>query len=153
MSKENELSVRENKSSLEVQTIDLSGNIPSLKDANELPIDLCGNYWTPESPGEFKKVIFLDIKPQKVLSQSTGELIDLDCVIFAEQNDNGDLITTMNGSIRLVGALQPYVENGTIRKGTMLKITFMGKKKNKTNANFSDNWSVKPIRINLPVVE
>ena len=64
MSKENELSVRENKSSLEVQTIDLSGNIPSLKDANELPIDLCGNYWTPESPGEFKKVIFLDIKPQ-----------------------------------------------------------------------------------------
>ena len=80
-------------------------------------------------------------------------MIDLDCVIFAEQNDNGDLITTMNGSIRLVGALQPYVENGTIRKGTMLKITFMGKKKNKTNANFSDNWSVKPIRINLPVVE
>ena len=113
---------------------------------------MCGNYWSPVNPGEFKKVIFLDIKPQKVLSQSNGELIDLDCVIFAEQNENGDLTTTMNGSVRLVGALQPYFEDGIIKKGTMLKITYMGRKKNKTNANSSDNWSIKPLRINLPDV-
>ena len=43
----------------------------------------------------------------------------------------------------------PYVESGTIKHGTMLKITFLGKRKNKTNANFSDNWSVKPMRIDL----
>ena len=86
------------------------------------------------------------------MSQSNGELIDLDCVIFAEQNENGDLTTTMNGSVRLVGALQPYFEDGIIKKGTMLKITYMGRKKNKTNANSSDNWSIKPLRINLPDV-
>lgn len=153
MSKENELSLRKNESSLDVQTVDLnSGDIPSLKDAQELPIDLCGNYWTPENPGEYKKVIFLEIKPQKVLSQSTGELIDLDCAVFAEQNENGDLVTVMNGSIRLVGTLQPYIESGTIKHGTLLKITFMGKRKNKTNSYSSDNWSIKPLRIDLSAV-
>ncbi|MCS2386850.1 hypothetical protein NXY25_27635 [Bacteroides thetaiotaomicron] len=117
-----DLAIREQESSLDVQTIDLSGDIPSLKDAKELPVDLCGNYWSPVIPGEFKKVIFLDIKPQKVLSQTTGELIDLDCVMFAEQNENGDLTTTMNGSVRLVGALQPYFEDGIIKKEQCLKL-------------------------------
>lgn len=155
MSKENELSLRESESSLDVQTVDLnSGNIPSLKDAQELPIDLCGNYWTPEMPGEYKKVIFLEIKPQKVLSaQGTGELIDLDCAVFAEQNENGDLVTIMNGSRRLVGILEPYITSGVIKHGTMLKITFMGKRKNKTNSYSSDNWSIKPLRIALPAAE
>lgn len=155
MSKENELSLRESESSLEVQTVDLnSGNIPSLKDAQELPIDLCGNYWTPEMPGEYKKVIFLEIKLQKVLSaQGTGELIDLDCAVFAEQNENGDLVTIMNGSRRLVGILEPYIASGVIKHGTMLKITFMGKRKNKTNSYSSDNWSIKPLRIVLPTTE
>ena len=32
-----------------------------------------------------------------------------------------------------------------------LKITYMGKKKNKTNNFQSDNWSVRPLRLNLPV--
>lgn len=152
MSKENELVIKENESSLEVQTIDLSGEIPLLKDAQELPIDLCGNYWTPEMPGEYKKLIFIDITPKKVLSaQGTGELIELDCAVFAEQNENGDLVTIMNGSRRLVGILEPYVADGMIKNGTLLKVTFMGKRKNKTNSYSSDNWSIKPLRINLPV--
>lgn len=151
MSDKNELQVR-NESTVEIQTIDLSGTIPSLKDAQELPIDLCGNYWSPEDPGESKKLIFIEIKPQTVLSaQGTGELIDLDCAVFAEQNENGDLVTIMNGSRKLVGILEPYVSDGKIRNGTLLKITFMGKRKNKTNSYSSDNWSIKPLRINLPV--
>lgn len=150
MNKENELDIVKNESSLEVQTIDLNGEIPSLKNAQELPIDLCGNYWTPENAGEWKKLIFIEIKPQKVLSaQGTGELIDLDCAVFAEQNDNGDLVTIMNGSRRLVGILEPYVSEGKIKNGTLLKVTFMGKRKNKTNSYSSDNWSIKPLRIPL----
>lgn len=149
MKEEKGLSVK-SESSIEVQTIDLSGSIPSLKDAEELPIDLCGNYWTPEMPGEFKNLIFIEIKPQKVLSaQGTGELIDLDCAVFAEQNENGDLSTIMNGSRRLVGILEPFVSEGKIKNGTLLKVTFMGKRKNKTNSYSSDNWSIKLLRINL----
>ena len=45
---EKDLILREQESSLDVQTIDLSGDIPSLKEAKELPVDLCGNYWWNE---------------------------------------------------------------------------------------------------------
>lgn len=153
MSKENEVVVREKESAFEVQTADLSSNsFPSLKDAQELPIDLCGNYWTPEMPGEFKRMFFVEIKSQKVLSaNNTGELIDLDCATFLEQSEDGTIQTVTNGSRRLVGILEQYVENGLIRNGTPLKITFMGKRKNKTNNFSSDSWSVRPLRIELSV--
>lgn len=149
-----ELSLREQESSFDLQTADLSRNdLPSLEDAQELPIDLCGNYWTPEMPGEFKKMFFVEIKPQKVLSANgTGELIDLDCATFLEHATDGTIQTVTNGSRRLVGILEQYVENGSIKRGTPLKITYMGKRRNKTNSYQSDNWSVRPLRIELPVV-
>ena len=82
-----DLAIRERESSFVIQAADLSKNdLPSLEDAQELPIDLCGNYWTPEKPGEFRKMYFVEIKPQKVLSAtSPDELIDLDCATFLEQ--------------------------------------------------------------------
>lgn len=155
MSNERDLTVREKDSPFEVVTADLSRNeLPSLKDAEELPIDLCGNYWTPEVPGEFKRMFFVEIKPQKVLSATgNGELIDLDCATFLEQTEDGTIQTVTNGSRRLVGILEQYVDNGLIRNGTPLKITYMGKRKNKTNTYQSDNWSVKPLRIDLPITE
>lgn len=155
MSNERDLTVREKDSPFEVVTADLSRNeLPSLKDAQELPIDLCGNYWTPEMTGEFKRMFFVEIKSQKVLSATgNGELIDLDCATFLEQTEDGTIQTVTNGSRRLVGILEQYVDNGLIRNGTPLKITYMGKRKNKTNTFQSDNWSVKPLRIDLPVAE
>lgn len=155
MSNERNLAVREKESVFEVTTADLSKNeLPSLKDAQELPIDLCGNYWTPESPGEFKRLFFVEIKPQKVLSATgDGKLIDLDCATFLEQTEDGTIQTVTNGSRRLVGILEQYVDSGLIRNGTPLKITYMGKRKNKTNTFQSDNWSVRPLRIDLAVAE
>lgn len=151
---EKELVLREQESSFEILAADLSSsNLPSLDDAEELPIDLCGNYWTPEMPGEFKKVFFAEIKPQKVLSATNSdELIDLDCAIFVEKTTDGTLQTVTNGSRKLVGMLEQYIANGSLKSGVPLKITYMGKRKNKTNNFQSDNWSVKPLRINLPVV-
>ena len=59
MKAEKELTIREKESIFEIQTADLSkDNLPSLDDAQELPIDLCGNYWSPEKAGEFKKIFF-----------------------------------------------------------------------------------------------
>lgn len=149
-----ELTLKEQESSFEIQAADLStSDLPSLEDAQELPVDLCGNYWTPEHAGEFKKMFFVEIKPQKVLSATnTGELIDLDCATFLERTEDGVVQTVTNGSRRLVGILEQYIENGSLKSGVPLKITYMGKRKNKTNNFQSDNWSVKPLRINLPVV-
>ena len=60
MKEEKELTIREKESVFEIQTADLSkDNLPSLDDAQELPIDLCGNYWSPEQAGEFKKIFFV----------------------------------------------------------------------------------------------
>lgn len=153
MSKEKDLIVKEKETAFEIQAADLSNStLPSLDGAQELPIDLCGNYWTPEMPGEFKKMFFVEIKPQKVLSANgTGELIDLDCATFLEHATDGTIQTVTNGSRRLVGILEQYVENGSIKRGTPLKITYMGKRRNKTNSYQSDNWSVRPLRIELPV--
>lgn len=149
-----ELTLKEQESSFEIQAADLStSDLPSLEDAQELPVDLCGNYWTPEHAGEFKKMFFVEIKPQKVLSANgTSDLIDLDCAIFLERSEDGVVQTVTNGSRRLVGILEQYIENGSLKSGVPLKITYMGKRKNKTNNFQSDNWSVKPLRINLPVV-
>ena len=134
----------------EVQKIDLSGNLPDLKDANEIHIDLCGNYWTPEKEGEMKRLYFVEIKPQKVLSSAgTGEIIDLDCAVFLEQKTDGTVQTVTNGSRRLVGVLESYVVQGYIGHGTPLQITYMGKRKNKSNNFSSDSWSIKPLMIRI----
>lgn len=113
---ENELSLRTD-SAFEIQTADLSTDLPSLDDAKELPIDLCGNYWTPKHVGEFKKMFFVDIKPQKVLSATNpDELIDLECATFLEKLGNGTVQTVTNGSRRLVGILEQYIANGSLKK-------------------------------------
>lgn len=135
---------------LSVMAVDLSKNLPDLSEANELPVDLSGNYWTPESVGETKRLFFVEIKPQKVLSaNNTGELIDLDCAVFLEQSANGSVSTLVNGSRRLVGVLEQYVDGGFIKQGTPLQITYNGKKRNKSNAFSSDNWSIKPLVIQI----
>lgn len=134
---------------LNVMAVDLSQNLPDLSKANELPVDLSGNYWTPENTGETKRLFFVEIKPQKVLSANgTGELIDLDCAVFLEQTANG-VSTLINGSRRLVGVLEQYVDAGAIKQGTPLQITYNGKKRNKSNAFSSDNWSIKPLIIQI----
>lgn len=134
----------------EAQKIDLSGKLPDLAVANEMPIDLCGNYWTPEKEGELKRLYFVEIKPQKVLSSTgTGEIIDLDCAVFLEQKPDGTVQTITNGSRRLVGVLESYVTQGYIGHGTPLQITYMGKRKNKSNNFSSDSWSIKPLIIQL----
>ena len=122
MSNEKDLVLRD--SAFEIQTADLSKNeLPSLEDAQELPIDLCGNYWTPEHAGEFKKMFFVEIKPQKVLSATNpDELIDLDCATFLEKTANGTVQTVTNGSRRLVGILDQYLEMVLSKVVCLLKL-------------------------------
>lgn len=142
--------VRKESNILNVMAVDLSQNLPDLSKANELPVDLSGNYWTPEAAGELKRLFFVEIKPQKVLSANgTGELIDLDCAVFLEQTADGSVSTLINGSRRLVGVLEQYVDAGAIKQGTPLQITYNGKKRNKSNAFSSDNWSIKPLIIQI----
>lgn len=120
------------------------GNLPSLKDSEEIHIDLMSDYYTPTNPGEKKRVFFDCIDNRPVIDQQSGEIIDLECAFFLEQTENG-VRRISNGSKRLVGALQA----ASVPRGTALQITYMGKKKNRNNAHMSDNWSIKPLVVNV----
>lgn len=127
----------------------LNEPLPNLDDAQELPVDLCGSYWTPEDAGESKRLFFVEVKPQKVISATNpDELIYLDCAVFIENKD-GEVQTVINGSRRLVGAIEQCIDSGRISKGSPISVTYMGKRKNKTNGFSSDNWSIKPLIIKL----
>lgn len=127
------------------QIFDMTKDLPDLELSETLPFDLMGDYWTPTVKGESKKVFFDKIQVRSVKDmQNEDVIIELECAFFLEKID-GEVKTVCNGSKRLVGALQ----TNSIQRGTPLLITYMGKKKNNTNSYQSDQWSIKPLIINL----
>lgn len=120
--------------------------LPDLSTADEIPLDLMSDYWTPENIGESKRVYFVKLDTVPAIDQQSGEEIELECAFFLERDEKGLIKQIRNGSKKLVAAM---IINNT-QKGAALKITYMGKKRNRTNANYSDNWSVLPLSVNLP---
>lgn len=139
-----EVAVRQ-ESNQGLTVVDLNGNLPDLNKATEFPFDLMADYWTPESQGEQKRVFFDKIATRSVADQQSGELIDLECAFFIELSEKNEAKTISNGSKRLVGALEAH----KIQRGTPLLITYLGKKKNRTNSFQSDSWSIKPLRLEI----
>lgn len=119
-------------------------DIDDLETAQAAPVDLMSDYWSPEMPGEYKKVIFDRIETTAVADQATGEVLDLDCAYFFVK-ENGAVKRIRNGSKRLVGAIQSF----KLAQGTPLEIRYMGKRANKTNQFKSDHWTVKPLIVNV----
>jgi len=126
---------------------DLTKEIPDLNKAVVLPADLTSEYWTPELEGEYKNVFYQEVKQSTYTDDNTGESIELPCVVMVEQTANGTLKTFRNGSKRLVASIEEAVTQGKILQGTPLRIVYLGKKKNDTNAYLSDRWSIKPLII------
>ena len=126
------------------KTVDLenAGDFPNLEDASVLPMDLMSTYWTPETPGESKNVVFSHIDDSELIDPDTGDIKTLRTAHFFEQK-NGEISSVRNASKRLVGA----IESSKIVRGTPLRISYLGKKKNVNNAFKSDDWSVKPLLI------
>lgn len=128
-----------------IQVVDLE-NIASLNTAEETPFDLMSDYWSPMDRGETRRVLFDRIQPMGVVDQSTGEIVEMDCAFFFYQETPGGAVKQIrNGSKRLVGAIQSF----NLQRGTPLQIRYLGKIKNKNNANLSDNWSITPLRVNV----
>ncbi len=127
-----------------IQVADLNMETPNLEDATPLPFDLMSDYWTPQNPGESKRVFFDRIDIRQVKDMNSEDTIDLECAFFIEKV-NGEAKSISNGSRRLVGALQSL----NIQRGSALLITYMGKKKNKSNNFNSDSWSIKPLILNI----
>lgn len=124
--------------------VDLSTDLPNLNDYKPAPLDLMADYWSPETPGESKRVLFTEIRQRMILDQASGEQIELESAYFLEQVE-GDWRVVSNGSKRLVAALV----NRGVKPGTALLIKYLGKLKNKTNNFKSDNWSVKTLILEI----
>jgi hypothetical protein len=131
------------------QVVDLKQSVPSLANAAIAPIDLMSDYWTPTKTGEKKRVFFVRIAPRKVIDQQDpNKVIELDCAYFLE-NVDGEVRSISNGSKRLVGAL----ESINAQNGMPFEITYLGKKRNRTNSFSSDDWSIKPLLIQATQVD
>lgn len=128
-----------------LSVVDLNGGqLPDLTEATAFPFDLMADYWTPETMGENKRLFFDKIASRLVLDQQSGDTIELECAFFIEVID-GEAKTISNGSKRLVGA----IETNDIQRGTPLLVTYLGKKRNRTNQFQSDNWSIKLLQISI----
>jgi len=111
--------------------------------AEESIIDLASSYWAPENTGESKLVFFIKIEEIEVADINNPEVMKpLLCAFFLEQFPDETTIQVHNGSKMLIGTLQ---EN-SIAPGSALKITYLGKKKNKSNSFLHDNWSIRPLQ-------
>lgn len=119
-------------------------NLPDLSKAQVAPTELLGDYWTPEAPGETKRVFFIGFDTQSVIEQATGESRDLTIVKFLEKQGE-ELRTIRNGSARLVGVFEQFAKE--VKAGDPFQITYLGKKKTNTG-KFADSWSVKPLILN-----
>lgn len=115
-------------------------NLPDLSKAEPEPIELSGEYWTPEKEGETRRLFFVGLNMESVVEMESGETRELLVAQFAE-HVNGELRAVRNGSRRLVGIFESF--QTTINPGDAFEITYLGKKKNSTNSYKSDNWSVK----------
>lgn len=116
--------------------------LPNLAECEVEPIELVGDYWSPEREGESKRVFFYDFSTQSVLDQATGEERDLTVVRFVEAAGKGDFRLIRNGSARLVGQFEQMAR--FLNTGDAFEITYLGKKKT-TTGKFADSWSVKRI--------
>ncbi len=137
--------VAQTQAALNVPTIDIMTmkEMPDLETATVLPLDLSSEYWTPLNVGEAKRLIFVKIENQQVQDMTDPSVVlDLPCAFFLEKTADG-VKQIRNGSKRLVAA----VEN--VRQGTPLLVNYRGKVANKNNAYKSDNWSVKPLILNV----
>jgi hypothetical protein len=119
-------------------------DIPDLeKDFEVESINLASEYWTPEKEGEKRRMIFMGLEVQSTPDHNDPDKsVDLLCAVFVMRGEDNEFRTVVNGSKRLVGMF----ENGKVDKGKPVQITYLGKKKNRNNANMSDSWDVRTLK-------
>jgi len=117
-----------------------ASQLPDLTKAEAAPLELTGEYWTPEKEGEVRRMFFKEIRQELTTDMASGSDVELSVAYFV-QVINGDKKVIRQASKRLTGVLETL----RVETGTPLEITYLGKKKNKTNSFSSDSWSIKPL--------
>jgi hypothetical protein len=139
--------MEENKKNREVR-IEKVNKLPDLHKQEVSKLELCPEYWTPKEEGEYKVGVIINIIDETYVDEKTEQSVILPCIIMLAQTKEGNLNAIKNGSKKLVSSIEDLILSGVIEYDeTPIRITYTGKKKNKTNAFTSDNWSVKKLKI------
>ena len=112
-------------------------NIPSLAGCEIESADLAYEYWTPETEGEMRRVYFMGVESMDVPDhQDRDKMVTLESAVMLEETTEGEFRTIVNASVRLRSILE------RLETPKAVQITYRGKKKNRSNGNMSDDWSV-----------
>lgn len=113
----------------------------ALEKAEASNISLLAEYWTPEGHGETKDAFYLGVKLQEFPDFNDHNLTNLVATaLFAVQED-GIKKVICNASTRLVSAVKSF------KPMTAMRVTYLGKKKNKSNNMSSDTWAINPLKL------
>ena len=126
-------------------------DLPALAEAPKHFIPLSVEYWSPQDEGEEKLVYVAGVDFHDVPDMETGEIKSIECVLLLEQQDN-TLCRFISASRVLVGNIKDAITRGDIIPMTTLtpvSITFMGQKKNRSNAKLSNRWKIVPIIVGV----
>lgn len=116
-------------------------DLPDLSTAEAAPLELTGEYWSPEKEGETKRMYFNEVRMESTID-AQGQDIELPVAYFVEIRDGRKVVVRQAGR-RLVAVFETF----KVPAGTPVEIVYLGKKKNKTNPYMSDHWSVRPLSI------
>ena len=123
--------------------------IPDMDDMEVAPLDLASQYWTPEIEGESKRLLFSHMAESLVPDKYGPGKNDPDATALLETahffEKKGDEIISVRQSSKVL--LSSLLSIGAVQ-GTMLMITYQGKKK-LSNGNTGDTWAIYPLKPKL----
>lgn len=122
--------------------------LPSIQLTQAANVPLQVEYWSPETEGEAKRGWILGVEPQEVADLETGELKLLESVLFVEETADGKKARFFNASRILVANVKSAIARGEIIPASLLcpvQITYLGKKKNRSNQKMSGKWEILPL--------
>jgi hypothetical protein len=131
--------------------IDMEAEMPDMDaDVERVPLDLASEYWTPETSGEARRLIFSHIATSQVPDKYgpskgvNGEMVELETAHFF-QKVGSEIKSVRQASKVLLGSLKSH----NIQMGTLLEIVYTGKKK-LNNGNTGDSWAIFPLKVLPP---
>lgn len=124
---------------------------PKLADAPASPISMAESYWSPENEGESKVGFIKCIETKMMPDMETGEVKELECLVFIEEKPEGKGYESFISAARiLVANVKDAIERGEIVPSTFLtpvRITYLGQKKNRSNAFKSGRWDIRRLMV------
>ncbi len=127
------------------QTLNIDPHANTWSDLEKVkvkPLNLDVEYWRPEVEGESKTLVFMELREGDSIPDFNDpeNVVEKDCAYLVEkQGDSLQVIRT--GSRRLVTASRNFMI------GDVYQITFMGKRKNRTNNNLSNFFAIQAVSL------